>query len=321
MSLFFFNQSYSDFEVYKEEVKAWDLDFFQLGQGSFQADALQFGDQDLMVGKVFYNKILLQTGSAPQNGYTFAVHHQHSAPFLWRYLDFDFDSIIVFPENRELHGISQPGHHPLLVTISEKFLEETSHVLGLPEPRKYIERGSVSQCDPVHMSRIRQYLSALCVLVKESQGKLLQPLMEVAYKYHTARLLALTLADSKSVRPRKRGGERRREAVERTIDYINSDLTVSRSIPELSRAANADERTLRNMFYEHFSLSPQRFFKSYRLNKVRSTLLESDDLKSKVADIANQHGFWHMGQFAADYRKLFGELPSQTLANAQARRR
>jgi AraC family ethanolamine operon transcriptional activator len=320
MSLFFFNQSYSDFDVYREEVKAWDLEFFQLGQGSFHADALQFGDQDLMVGKVYYNKLLLQNGSAPQNGYTFAVHHQHSAPFLWRYLDFDFDSIIVFPENRELHGISQPGHHPLLVTISEKLMEETSHVLGLPEPGKYIEKGSVSQCDPVHMSRIRQYLYTLCTVVKESQGQLLQPLMEEPYKYHIARLLALGLADAKSVRPRKRGGERRRRVVERTIEYINSDLTVSRSIPELSRVANVDERTLRNMFYEHFSLSPQKFLKSYRLNKARSTLLKSNDPKTKVADIANQYGFWHMGQFAADYRMLFGELPSRTLANARAKR-
>jgi AraC family ethanolamine operon transcriptional activator len=144
--------------------------------------------------------------------------------------------------------------------------------------------------------------------------------MEEPYKYHIARLLALGLANAKSVRPRKRGVERRRKVVERTIEYINSDLTVSRSIPELSRVANVDERTLRNMFNEHFSLSPQKFLKSYRLNKVRSTLLKSNDLNTKVADIANQYGFWHMGQFAADYRMLFGELPSRTLANARAKR-
>jgi len=29
--------------------------------------------------------------------------------------------------------------------------------------------------------------------------------------------------------------------------------------------------------------------------------------------IANQYGFWHMGQFAKDYNNLFGELPSETI--------
>jgi len=29
--------------------------------------------------------------------------------------------------------------------------------------------------------------------------------------------------------------------------------------------------------------------------------------------VANAWGFWHMGQFARDYRRLFGELPSDTL--------
>ena len=32
-----------------------------------------------------------------------------------------------------------------------------------------------------------------------------------------------------------------------------------------------------------------------------------------AADSANNWGFWHMGQFAKDYRRLFGELPSKTL--------
>ena len=35
-----------------------------------------------------------------------------------------------------------------------------------------------------------------------------------------------------------------------------------------------------------------------------------------VADAANEWGFWHMGQFAKDYRRMFGELPSETLNGA-----
>jgi AraC family ethanolamine operon transcriptional activator len=31
-----------------------------------------------------------------------------------------------------------------------------------------------------------------------------------------------------------------------------------------------------------------------------------------VQAIARRWGFWHTGEFAAAYRRLFGELPSQT---------
>ncbi|MCP4898634.1 MAG: helix-turn-helix domain-containing protein [bacterium] len=49
-----------------------------------------------------------------------------------------------------------------------------------------------------------------------------------------------------------------------------------------------------------------------RLDGVRKELLRSG-AKLKIADTANNWGFWHVGQFAADYRRHFGELPSQTL--------
>jgi AraC family ethanolamine operon transcriptional activator len=32
-----------------------------------------------------------------------------------------------------------------------------------------------------------------------------------------------------------------------------------------------------------------------------------------ILEIANQWGFQHMSSFAADYKKQFGELPSETL--------
>jgi AraC-like DNA-binding protein len=32
-----------------------------------------------------------------------------------------------------------------------------------------------------------------------------------------------------------------------------------------------------------------------------------------ITEAAAEWGFWHMGKFAADYRRQFGELPSETL--------
>jgi AraC family ethanolamine operon transcriptional activator len=31
-----------------------------------------------------------------------------------------------------------------------------------------------------------------------------------------------------------------------------------------------------------------------------------------VQDIAARWGFWHLSHFANDYRRMFGELPSET---------
>ena len=53
-----------------------------------------------------------------------------------------------------------------------------------------------------------------------------------------------------------------------------------------------------------------------RLNMVRKELRGSDHSTTKVVDIANDYGFWHMGRFAANYCQLFQGLPSETLRNS-----
>jgi AraC family ethanolamine operon transcriptional activator len=47
------------------------------------------------------------------------------------------------------------------------------------------------------------------------------------------------------------------------------------------------------------------------LNYAHHALYERKDVGS-IASIARDSGFWHMGQFYKDYKKFFGELPSDT---------
>lgn len=73
------------------------------------------------------------------------------------------------------------------------------------------------------------------------------------------------------------------------------------------------ELTLQNLFMWKYGITPMAYLKRARLNDVRKVLRSATPEKLKVSDVANQKSFWHMGQFAADYRMLFGELPSDTL--------
>jgi len=52
-----------------------------------------------------------------------------------------------------------------------------------------------------------------------------------------------------------------------------------------------------------------------RLNGVKRELRRGQG--ESVQDVAARWGFWHHGEFAAAYRRQFGELPSQTLGGVK----
>jgi len=166
MEPFYHNLTFEDFDHFTASVP-WDLELKQLSAGKFRANLIFLGDMDIQIGKTFYNVQLLQQGSVPE-GITFALHHPNSAPFTWRHLDFQANSIIVFPENREHHGLSQPNHHPFTVTISETFLSAVAEDLGLTDLDQIVLKGEVLECDPKTIYRIQTFLGSLCAAIKNT---------------------------------------------------------------------------------------------------------------------------------------------------------
>jgi AraC-like DNA-binding protein len=85
-------------------------------------------------------------------------------------------------------------------------------------------------------------------------------------------------------------------------------------IPEVCTAIGASERTLRTCCQELMGVSPKRYFLLRRMHLVRRGLRESAPTATNVTEIATRYGFWQFGRFAGEYKLLFGELPSATLA-------
>jgi AraC family ethanolamine operon transcriptional activator len=156
-------------------------------------------------------------------------------------------------------------------------------------------------------------------MMKYTAGRISGLRMRDEIKWELTRILLLALAKSKSIKPKRRNFSKRREIADRVLEYVNVELPTPKSISELCHVAEVDDRTLRNIFYEQFFLSPKKFLNFYRLNAVRTELIRLDPTQIYVTDIANKYGFWHMGQFAKDYRRLFGELPSETLRREDGR--
>ncbi|MCB1859227.1 MAG: helix-turn-helix domain-containing protein [Gammaproteobacteria bacterium] len=101
-------------------------------------------------------------------------------------------------------------------------------------------------------------------------------------------------------------------ALKRAVAYINDNLSEVVTVRDICEQNAIPLRTLNRAFTERFGVGPKLYLKRQRLSAVRTALLTSPP-EMRVADVANSQGFWHMGQFARDYKEMFGELPSETL--------
>ena len=108
-------------------------------------------------------------------------------------------------------------------------------------------------------------------------------------------------------------GPKRLAALTRAEAFITQYARDNIKVADICRAADVSERTLQYAFVERYGMGPKEFLNGFRFSSARRQLRAADPRTTKVAEIANDWGFWHMGQFAADYRERFEELPSKTL--------
>jgi AraC family transcriptional regulator, ethanolamine operon transcriptional activator len=109
--------------------------------------------------------------------------------------------------------------------------------------------------------------------------------------------------------------ERRRAAVRTCEEYMRTHIDTTVTLLDLSQACGLQIRSLENAFQAITGMSPIIYLKRLRLSGVRQAL-QRGDKSQRIISVATDWGFWHMGHFVADYRRMFGETPSQTLLSS-----
>ena len=82
---------------------------------------------------------------------------------------------------------------------------------------------------------------------------------------------------------------------------------------EVCAAVGVSARCLEYAFKEICGVTPMRYLKARRLRLARRLLRDGTPAGISVKQAALQSGFVQMGRFSTEYRKFFGEKPSETL--------
>ena len=305
------SESFSDVDQLSEATRAWDLDVTQLERGPFEGSLRQVLCGQVLVSHISFNRRVELRACAPPGTRTFGLHL--AQPAHWCGARPNETDLQTHAGGEEVHVITPTEYDAILVTVGDVYLSGVCERLGI---EGLIEQNEIIKVLSCPKSQTKSLYNAVKNKVFTSEAD--RFLHEQKNLEEFLNVLVPQICRTASSGRRSEWNyptSLRRKVLEEAKEYIEYFGDDPPTISDLCRVAKVSERTLHYCFLEEFGVTPMAYTKAHRLNAAHKALRRSGDSKTKIADIANRWGFWHMGQFAADYRNMFGELPSKTLQN------
>lgn len=101
--------------------------------------------------------------------------------------------------------------------------------------------------------------------------------------------------------------------VKRSEQFIEERAHEPITTGDIAEYVGVSTRSLFAGFRKYRNVSPMRYLKEVRLDRVREQLRQGRTRETTVTSVAYQWGFYHLGHFTTDYKRRFGEPPSETL--------
>jgi AraC family ethanolamine operon transcriptional activator len=309
------HQIFDDFDEFAESARNWSGDFKQLQPGRFQCEALQYIQGNIQFMHARMNQHIEQQGNSPKGLRTFAIPAIRHLRLNWLGTVIPDDSVLIFQPQRGLDCVSWNDFDMYTFSMPQGQINELCLELGCPSLSERIEQSDIIRCQPSALAELRRMFAVIDGSLKSSSYPSEQWIHEeIRCTLPIMLLHALAWAQETTL---ARPVCLRDNVIKQIKAYLDASPEMPPKIYDLCSRFHVSQRTLEYAFREHFGITPKRYLKTHRLNRVRKTLRQGTERQTAIADIANRFGFWHMGQFAADYRNLFSELPSETLCNNQ----
>ena len=284
------------------KASGWDLDMRQISQGDIGIDFKFVGNPNISILKVGFDQAVHQRGIAPRGALTFGV--PLDGVLDWYGGNAEQAAMMNFNHESGFDTVSIPGFSAFTFSLAGDFFESAARSLGVSIPDHVFKPPSGSIFRKTESSGVvRKILIDLLDartrhLDTEFESDLVSGVLNMA-------LESSGHADTAPLFARAR-------VVRSAINFIEDNRYEPVTVKEICESTGTSVRTLDRAFKDRFGIGPKAYIKRRRLIGVRQALLRQRNV-NLISDLANEWGFWHMGQFARDYRNLFGELPSETL--------
>jgi AraC family ethanolamine operon transcriptional activator len=179
-----------------------------------------------------------------------------------------------------------------------------------------LDRAQLIATEPARSDALRITLRDVLILASHSPDILVQPGVIESVEESILQAADLAMAAASPASDAKRLSLSHYLALVRKFDeFVAVNAAKTLYSADVARQLGVSVRTLHNAVVAIRGMSMHRYMRLRRFWNVRQQLVRGTSPQS-IKAVALAHGFWHMGEFTALYRELFGETPQQTLSAA-----
>ncbi len=281
----------------------WEVEVTQSEPGPIEAvlTAAQVGD--CLVYESDSSRSLLCSGTRSEDYWTISPITRRCVGGRFRGQQLDEGQLLVLDPGGEVYQRIAAGHRQQAISIPLDIAERIVQAEHQTSAEAMWERWCLKS-DPRVTAQMTRMLEQL---LSAPQPRAVGTRAEMNL---ASRMIAL-VQEARQVRHARSSLVQRRRIVRRAEELIRSRLDNPPSVTELCEVTHASRRLLFYAFNELLGRSPAAHAKILRLHAARRGILARSSERC-VQQIGFDLGFWHPGQFAIDYARLFGESPSMT---------
>ena len=241
----------------------------------------------------------------PEKGRSFNFSTEHTDGYMG-----------FFPPSGVLDAYTPEGCTNATLTVPTPLFLTAAREMFPEIPDGVLDRGAGMRIGAAQQARLRGLLASVMAAIEDRSD----PLLGKAVRDHLEKeLLDVFLAalrdgcDSLVRNPGQRV-EGRLRRLRQARDYASDHLREPIHLADLCSVLGLSRRGVEMLFRDSLGIGPSAFLRHQRLHEVRRALRAASPMHGAVKETALEWGFWHMGHFSREYRALFGESPSATLA-------
>jgi AraC-like DNA-binding protein len=301
------NTSQHHTEGVPNHTHGWDLDINEMTKRAFKVDIRGVHTSYLQLSLMRYHAAIMIDGGYPDGAVIFSfvktdglIHEKNRT--------YRNNDAIILNDNKHFDLIVSKPCYIFTFAIERDILErEFESFFNIPFTKVYKEQDIYLNQSETYYLLFKEEMEVLKERSPENTSREAYAALEIEI---LKKLFSHFLFRSKEINYLPRYIRDGRAFLEQNI---NATYTIADMVEDLQ----VSKRTIQHGFKHYLGFTPKEYQQYIRLNGIRDTILNVKDPHTTLSEIAARYNYYHLGHFSTEYKKFFGESPSETLRKVQ----